>query len=62
MPSSTDFRISWADQKFVAYNESLDPSSYIMHLAIWGASVNIMTKMVYDCLDEDLLVPVSWCL
>jgi hypothetical protein len=35
-----------------------------VHYALhdWGASVNIMPKMVYDCLDEDLLVPVSWCL
>jgi hypothetical protein len=24
--------------------------------------VNIMPKMVYDCLDEDPLVPISWCL
>ena len=24
--------------------------------------MNIMSKMVYDCLDEDPLVLVSWCL
>jgi hypothetical protein len=24
--------------------------------------MNIMPKMVYDCLDEDSLIPVSWCL
>jgi hypothetical protein len=23
----------------------------------WGASMNILSKMVYDCLDEDPLVP-----
>jgi hypothetical protein len=23
----------------------------------WGASINILPKMVYDCLDEDPLVP-----
>jgi hypothetical protein len=23
----------------------------------WGASMNILPKMVYDCLDEDPLVP-----
>jgi hypothetical protein len=28
----------------------------------WGASMNIMPKMVYDCLDEDPLILVSWCL
>jgi hypothetical protein len=28
----------------------------------WGARVNIMSKIVYDCLDEDPLVPVSCCL
>jgi hypothetical protein len=35
-----------------------------VHYALcnWGASVNIMSKMVYDCLDEDPLVPVSLCL
>jgi hypothetical protein len=34
-----------------------------VHYALcdWGASVN-MPKMVYDCLAEDPLVPVSWCL
>jgi hypothetical protein len=30
-------------------------------LCDWGASVNIMPKMVYDCMDEDSLVPVFWC-
>jgi hypothetical protein len=35
-----------------------------VHYALcdWGASVNIMPKMAYDCLDEDMLVSVSWCL
>jgi hypothetical protein len=28
----------------------------------WGASMNIIPKMVCDCLDEDPLIPVSWCL
>jgi hypothetical protein len=30
-----------------------------VHLALcdWGASMNIMPMMVYDCLDEDPLVP-----
>jgi hypothetical protein len=33
-----------------------------VHYALcdWGASVNIMPKIVYDYLDEDRLVPVSW--
>jgi hypothetical protein len=26
-------------------------------LCDWGASMNILPKIVYDCLDEDLLVP-----
>jgi hypothetical protein len=26
-------------------------------LCDWGASMNILSKMVYDCLDEDPLVP-----
>jgi hypothetical protein len=30
-----------------------------MHSAIGGASMNILPKMVYDCLDEDPLVPTS---
>jgi hypothetical protein len=32
-----------------------------VHLALcdWGASTNILPKMVYDCLDEDTLVPTS---
>jgi hypothetical protein len=25
----------------------------------WGASMNILSKMVYDCLDEDPLVPTT---
>jgi hypothetical protein len=35
-----------------------------VHYALcdWGASMNIMPKIVYDCLDEDPLIPVSWCL
>jgi hypothetical protein len=28
-------------------------------LCDWGASTNILPKIVYDCLDEDLLVPTS---
>jgi hypothetical protein len=28
-------------------------------LCDWGASMNILPKMVYDCLDEDPLVPTS---
>jgi hypothetical protein len=28
-------------------------------LCDWGASTNILPKMVYDCLDEDPLVPTS---
>jgi hypothetical protein len=32
MPSSTDFEISWVDQKFLAYSASMDPSSYIMQV------------------------------
>jgi hypothetical protein len=33
-----------------------------VHYALydWVASRNIMPKMVYDCLDEDPLIPVSW--
>jgi hypothetical protein len=30
-----------------------------MHSVIGGASMNILPKMVYDCLDEDPLVPTS---
>jgi hypothetical protein len=35
-----------------------------VHYALfnWVASVNIMPKMVYECLYEDPLVPVCWCL
>jgi hypothetical protein len=28
----------------------------------WGASINIMPTTVYDCLDEDPLIPISWFL
>jgi hypothetical protein len=28
----------------------------------WGASMNIMPKIVYDYLDEDPLILGSWCL
>jgi hypothetical protein len=28
-------------------------------LCDWGASTNILPKMIYDCLDEDPLVPTS---
>jgi hypothetical protein len=33
--------------------------SFKVHHALcdWGASMNILSKMVYDCLDEDPLVP-----
>jgi hypothetical protein len=33
--------------------------SFKVHHALydWGVSMNILTKMVYDCLDEDPLVP-----
>jgi hypothetical protein len=31
-------------------------------LCDWGASMNLMPKMVYDCMDEDPLILVSWCL
>jgi hypothetical protein len=40
----------------------LDPLKVHYTLCDWGASVNILPKMVYDCLDEDSLVPVSRCL
>jgi hypothetical protein len=32
---------------------------FMVHYALcdWGASMNILPKMVYDCLDEDPLVP-----
>jgi hypothetical protein len=35
--------------------------SFKVHHALcnWGASMNILPKMVYDCLDEDPLVPTS---
>jgi hypothetical protein len=41
---------------------SIRPLKVHYALCDWGASVNIMSKMVYDYLDEDPLVPVSWCL
>jgi hypothetical protein len=28
-------------------------------LCNWGASMNILPKMVYECLDEDPLIPTS---
>jgi hypothetical protein len=28
-------------------------------LCKWGPSMNILSKMVYDCLDEDPLIPTS---
>jgi hypothetical protein len=33
--------------------------SFKVHHALcdWGASMSILSKMVYDCLDEDPLVP-----
>jgi hypothetical protein len=31
-------------------------------LCDWGASMNILPKMVYDCMDKDPLVPTSQCL
>jgi hypothetical protein len=40
----------------------IEPLKVHYALCDWGTSVNIMPKMVYDCLDEDPLVPVSWCL
>jgi hypothetical protein len=35
-----------------------------VHYALcdFGASMNIMPKTVYDCLDGDPLILVSWCL
>jgi hypothetical protein len=35
--------------------------SFKVHHALYdgGASMNILPKMVYDCLDEDSLVPTS---
>jgi hypothetical protein len=35
-----------------------------VHYALkdWGAIMNIMTKTVYDYLDEGPLIPGSWCL
>jgi hypothetical protein len=35
-----------------------------VHYALydWGASLNIMPKMVYDCLNEDPFILISWCL
>jgi hypothetical protein len=35
----------------------LGPFKVHHELCDWGASMNILPKMVYDCLDEDPLVP-----
>jgi hypothetical protein len=35
----------------------LGPFKVHHSLCDWGASMNILSKMVYDCLDEDPLVP-----
>jgi hypothetical protein len=35
----------------------LGPFKVHRALCDWGASINILPKMVYDCLDEDPLVP-----
>jgi hypothetical protein len=40
----------------------LGPFKVHYALCDWGGSMNIMPKTVYDCLDEDPLIPVSWCL
>jgi hypothetical protein len=40
----------------------LGPFKVHYALCDWGASINIMPKMVYDCLDEEPLILVSWCL
>jgi hypothetical protein len=40
----------------------LGPFKVHYALCDMGASVNIMPKMVYDCLDEDPLILVSWCI
>jgi hypothetical protein len=37
----------------------LGPFNVHHALCDWGASMNILPKMVYDCLDEDPLVPTS---
>jgi hypothetical protein len=37
----------------------LEPSKVHHALYEWGPSMNILSKMVYDCLDEDPLVPTS---
>jgi hypothetical protein len=37
----------------------LGPFNFHHALCDWGASMNILPKMVYDCLDEDPLVPTS---
>jgi hypothetical protein len=40
----------------------IGPIKVLYELCDWGASVNIMPKMVnYYYLDEDSLVPISWC-
>jgi hypothetical protein len=40
----------------------LGPFKVYYALYDWGASMNIMPKIVYDCLDEDPLILGSWCL
>jgi hypothetical protein len=57
--SSMDLEISWVDLSIQCI---IVPVKVHYALCDWGASVNIMPKIVYDCLDEDPLVPVSWCL
>jgi hypothetical protein len=37
----------------------LGPFKFHHGLCDWGASINILPKMVYDCLDEEPLVPNS---
>jgi hypothetical protein len=37
----------------------LGPLKVHLALCYWGASTNILPKMVYDCCDEDPLVPTS---
>jgi hypothetical protein len=38
---------------------TLGPFKVHHALCDWGACMNILPKMVYDCLDEDPLVPTS---
>jgi hypothetical protein len=40
----------------------LGPFKVRYALCDWGACMNIIPKMVYDCLDEDPLISVSWCM